>query len=316
MKNMKPQSSIPIKFSRSYEEEQIHSDSDSLDRRKYDRRGLQHDRRDSMNLHEKVQNDRRRNDRRNLTILRDQSSHFGAELLNAPMDLFCVPGKASDLLRLWIVTEQSDLSCQISQLQVCPEEISFIDISQYSFKEIKYLFDKGGESAPDIILIDMRSSVDKVTEQLHMIRKKLAAIKIILLYDQVLPDFIDEIIEYRVTGLLQAGINYKIFEKAINAIHRGELWLPHHLIQRIFDKFSSRQGSLDPVALMSIALTECEQKVMKLLVLGFSNKQIARQLNVSPETVKKHLKNIFLKTGIHSRSQLIAIYSLGMNYPK
>ena len=55
-------------------------------------------------------------------------------------------------------------------------------------------------------------------------------------------------------------------------------------------------------------LTRRELEVLSLLAAGQSNKQIAETLSVSPNTVKFHIRNLFEKLGVHSRSQAIALY--------
>jgi DNA-binding NarL/FixJ family response regulator len=50
--------------------------------------------------------------------------------------------------------------------------------------------------------------------------------------------------------------------------------------------------------LNQIKITPRDQQVLKLLVQGCSNKEIATQLNISPRTVKQHLRTLFLRAGI------------------
>jgi len=56
------------------------------------------------------------------------------------------------------------------------------------------------------------------------------------------------------------------------------------------------------------ALTRRELEVLALLAAGHSNKQIATAQSVSPNTVKFHLKNVFEKLSVQSRSQAVALY--------
>ena len=50
--------------------------------------------------------------------------------------------------------------------------------------------------------------------------------------------------------------------------------------------------------LNQIKITQRDEQVLKLLVQGCSNKEIASQLNISPRTVKQHLRTLFLRAGI------------------
>ncbi len=50
--------------------------------------------------------------------------------------------------------------------------------------------------------------------------------------------------------------------------------------------------------LNDIKITRRDEEVLKLLIQGCSNKEIASQLNISPRTVKQHLRTLFLRAGI------------------
>ena len=48
-------------------------------------------------------------------------------------------------------------------------------------------------------------------------------------------------------------------------------------------------------------ITPREIEILTLMARGYVNKQIAKVLNISTETVKKHMRNIYLKTGAHNK---------------
>jgi DNA-binding NarL/FixJ family response regulator len=60
--------------------------------------------------------------------------------------------------------------------------------------------------------------------------------------------------------------------------------------------------------LSDIKITRRDEPVLHLLVEGCSNKEIAEQLNISPRTVKQHLRTLFLRAGIKDgRKRVLAI---------
>ena len=52
------------------------------------------------------------------------------------------------------------------------------------------------------------------------------------------------------------------------------------------------------VDVAGIKITQRDQEVLQLLMKGCSNKEIAKELNISPRTVKQHLRTLFLRAGI------------------
>ena len=102
-------------------------------------------------------------------------------------------------------------------------------------------------------------------------------------------------------------------------VYAGELWLPHRLISQIIAAYVT-QNSLPesaghtglPDNIKTSLLNQREQRVIDLIAQGLTNKQIAKQLCLSPETIKKKLANIFEKTGVRSRSQLVSIYAASL----
>jgi DNA-binding NarL/FixJ family response regulator len=57
-----------------------------------------------------------------------------------------------------------------------------------------------------------------------------------------------------------------------------------------------------------IQLTQKQREVMLLLLNGLSNKEIARQLSLSPETVKTHLREIFTRMNVRNRTQAVSLF--------
>lgn len=200
----------------------------------------------------------------------------------------------------------------MDRLQNHLEKAPAISILRYSLDQLKDRYTELEDSGSDLVLIDTALSDAVVIEQLRAIRRNPSVVKIILLYDAVLPDLVQAIVEYRVSGLLLTGVDQEHFLKAVHAVHKGEYWFPRQLVSRILGFFSNRRNQSTSLQSGDVVFTECEQKVINLLVQGLSNKQIALRLAVSPETVKSHLKAIFAKTGVSNRNRLISLCLTGM----
>ncbi|MGH8499982.1 MAG: response regulator transcription factor [Methylococcales bacterium] len=59
-------------------------------------------------------------------------------------------------------------------------------------------------------------------------------------------------------------------------------------------------------------MTAREINIVELVARGGTNKRVAKELKISPETVKKHLERIFEKSGLRSRSQLAWVFGLSV----
>ncbi|MDX1803136.1 MAG: LuxR C-terminal-related transcriptional regulator [Alcanivorax sp.] len=92
---------------------------------------------------------------------------------------------------------------------------------------------------------------------------------------------------------------------AILCLSQGEIWASRRLL---FDAFARHIEHSDPAypppPCAQETLTPREQEIVDRLCTGLSNKEIARDLNISDKTVKTHLQRIYKKNNVHSRLQL------------
>ena len=90
--------------------------------------------------------------------------------------------------------------------------------------------------------------------------------------------------------------------KSIRCVFRGELWLGRDAMVDVVQalSFLRSQRNQSPAE----GLTAREREVVTLVVSGYTNKDIARTLSICHDTVKRHLTNIFDKTGVSNRLEL------------
>jgi DNA-binding NarL/FixJ family response regulator len=90
--------------------------------------------------------------------------------------------------------------------------------------------------------------------------------------------------------------------QAIRLVASGEMWVDQRVIQMLADVIPQRQE-----AGFRKLLTEREQEVLRGLFEGLTNKEIAAQLKVSESAIKATLQQLFTKTRVRTRSQLVRI---------
>lgn len=85
----------------------------------------------------------------------------------------------------------------------------------------------------------------------------------------------------------------------------GETVLPADFARRILDRLQPRRR-FAPTHVVPRELTDRELEILRLLMRGLANAEIARKLGVSTNTVKNHLHSIYRKLGVTSRGQAFA----------
>src|SRR5262249_51102668 len=103
-----------------------------------------------------------------------------------------------------------------------------------------------------------------------------------------------EALLHQVRGYLVAGFSREQLAEAVCAAHRGARYLCARAAARLAESFSFD------------VLTDRERDVLALVVEGLCNKSIGRRLDISIGTVKSHLKAIYDKLHVVSRTQAIA----------
>jgi DNA-binding NarL/FixJ family response regulator/signal transduction histidine kinase len=143
---------------------------------------------------------------------------------------------------------------------------------------------------PDVALIDLRMPVIDGVEVIALIRQECPTAKIVILttYDA------DEDI-YR--GLQAGAMAYLLkgssdsLPDVIRAVHAGEKRIPSEVAAKLANRVTRHE------------LTNRELEVLRLIVLGQSNKEISISLQVSEGTVRAHINNILSKLRVRDRTQ-------------
>lgn len=154
-----------------------------------------------------------------------------------------------------------------------------------------------------LVLIDaevtQRDAFYALLEQIHEQEANIA----IAFYGAKKFDFIEHLINWPlVNGIFYHDTEQQQFCRGIEAIFRGECWLPRHLLATYLqDTRKLPQG----ITAWRAGLTPREKEILLLVATGARNYEIANKLDLSRHTIKTHLYNAFKKIGVENRVQAI-----------
>ena len=152
---------------------------------------------------------------------------------------------------------------------------------------------------PDVALLDIRMPHGGGLEALRQIKDEFPYLAVLMLSTYDNPSYIGRALGLGAEGYLLKGCSRDEILSKIRAAATGEnLWTAAEL-----RRFSGTASAPAPVPDLEVTLTERELEVLRNVTQGMTNKQIAKLLFISAETVKEHIQNILRKIGVTDRTQ-------------
>jgi DNA-binding NarL/FixJ family response regulator len=164
------------------------------------------------------------------------------------------------------------------------------------------LFDiKSKEFLPDVVLMDIGLPGMNGIECIPHIKELSPDSKVIMLTIHDEDDNIFEAICSGAAGYLLKDASAEEIAQSVQSVIMGGAPIDAHIAKKILDIF--KKLTAQPV---EYGLTKREKEILKLLVKGLSKKKIANTLFISFHTVDTHIRRIYEKLEVHTRSGAIA----------
>jgi two-component system, NarL family, nitrate/nitrite response regulator NarL len=166
------------------------------------------------------------------------------------------------------------------------------------------------ELEPDILLLDLSMPRLPGLEAMRAIMTKSPRVKIILLTATISTQQIIEALQIGARGILLKESVAGDLTKSLRAVLSGDYWIGGERVANLLQALRELMAQAAAVPeRKTYGLTPRELEVVTCIVEGCSNRDIAKQFTISEETVKRHLSNIFDKTGVSTRLEL-ALFSI------
>jgi DNA-binding NarL/FixJ family response regulator len=159
---------------------------------------------------------------------------------------------------------------------------------------------------PDLVLIDISLPDQSGIQLTHEIRRVLPETRVMIVTMHLKIDYIAEAFQAGAMGYVVKESAPERLLQGLESVSKGEYFMDssvsHKVVKKLME-FPAKKARISDAAYGTLGPRE--QEVMFLLAEGFSNKEIAEKLCISPKTVENHRASIMNKLGLRSTVELV-----------
>jgi DNA-binding NarL/FixJ family response regulator len=160
------------------------------------------------------------------------------------------------------------------------------------------------ESQPDVLLLDLLMPRLPGLEAMRAILNGTPTVKVLLLTSTITTQQVIEALHIGARGIVLKEAIGGHLQTAIRTVYSGDYWIGGKRVGNLVSALHDLMRQTVPPPRKTFGLTPREFDVVGCIVEGCSNRDIASRFSLSEETVKRHLSNIFDKTGVSTRLEL------------
>ena len=206
-------------------------------------------------------------------------------------------------IRVLVVDDQTIVRDGIVGLLRLSERIEVIGSASDGREALEML----DVETPDVILLDLRMPVLDGIAVLHELAGRDDPPPCLVLTTFQDDEQVLESLRAGARGYLLKDVSLEDLVAAVETVASGGSMVSSSVTQRLLDRLGgSGSATTQPNDLpVHIELTTREQEVLRMLVGGFSNKEIASAMHLAPGTVKNHVSTVLAKLGVRDRTRAV-----------
>ncbi len=179
-------------------------------------------------------------------------------------------------------------------------------------------FDLACKLRPDVVLMDIRMPLEDGISATRRIcsDSRLSDVRVLVLTTFDADEYVYDALQAGASGFMLKDAEPDDIAHAIRAVAQGDALIQPSITRRLIETFvHSRKREAQADASFP-ELTDREREILGFVGHGMTNEAIARQLVISPATVKTHVARIMAKLDAHDRAQLVVVaYERGLVHP-
>jgi DNA-binding NarL/FixJ family response regulator len=156
---------------------------------------------------------------------------------------------------------------------------------------------------PDLVLMDVRMPKSDGLQATRAIKEEMPGVSVVMVTMHENPDYLLEAVRAGAAGYILKDAEGERLVGAVRRTLNGESPLDEGLAMRLLRSLAREQEQSSRAAPEAPALTAQELEVLRLLALGQTNREIARNILSSVSTVKAHVRRTISKLGVSDRTQ-------------
>lgn len=209
-----------------------------------------------------------------------------------------------DTIRVFLVAENRLLREALARILNKKSDIQVVGAAAFSVQLVEQLEAAG----PQVLLSDSAAGMFSELSVIRDVQRALPGLKVVMIGMESDRDAFFRSVKAGIVGYLLKDASALEVASAVRAVVNQEAVCPPSLCLALFEHFARQSSPMPNFQIRaSLGLTRREQQLVQMIGLGLTNKEIARQLNLSEQTIKNHVHRMLRKVGASDRLGVVEL---------